>query len=437
MKASLQAGVTTREVWSWAAFDFANSGYTTVVMTAVFNAYFVGVVAGNAEWATFLWTVVVAASNALGVLVMPFVGGLADRHANKKTWLFAATALAVLGTFGLAFSGPGTIVWSASMVLLSNLGYILGETLNSAFLPELSKPESVGRISGLGWSFGYLGGIATLGCALVIVQFGPKHGFGLDACVSATLAATAVVFMLASTPTFLWLKERAKPSETHAAEGATASLAATFRALLSLREFPDFGLLAVCGFLYQSGVSVVISLSAVYASAVMGFTTEDTILMVFVVNFTAAAGAYLFGKLQDRIGHKAALGLTLLLWLAMAGIAATTQSRALFWAAANLAGLAMGSSQSAGRAMAAVFAPPARTAEFFGYWNTALWLAAIVGPLAYGTVAWATGNNHRLAIGVTAGPLALLVNFFVVLRKTERQMVLEMVRKKLSRHHVE
>ena len=402
MKASLQAGVTTREVWSWAAFDFANSGYTTVVMTAVFNAYFVGVVAGNAEWATFLWTVVVAASNALGVLVMPFVGGLADRHANKKTWLFAATALAVLGTFGLAFSGPGTIVWSASMVLLSNLGYILGETLNSAFLPELSKPESVGRISGLGWSFGYLGGIATLGCALVIVQFGPKHGFGLDACVSATLAATAVVFMLASTPTFLWLKERAKPSETHAAEGATASLAATFRALLSLREFPDFGLLAACGFLYQSGVSVVISLSAVYASAVMGFTTEDTILMVFVVNFTAAAGAYLFGKLQDRIGHKAALGLTLLLWLAMAGIAATTQSRALFWAAANLAGLAMGSSQSAGRAMAAVFAPPARTAEFFGYWNTALWLAAIVGPLAYGTVAWATGNNHRLAIGVTA-----------------------------------
>ena len=402
MKASLQAGVTTREVWSWAAFDFANSGYTTVVMTAVFNAYFVGVVAGNAEWATFLWTVVVAASNALGVLVMPFVGGLADRHANKKTWLFAATALAVLGTFGLAFSGPGTIVWSASMVLLSNLGYILGETLNSAFLPELSKPESVGRISGLGWSFGYLGGIATLGCALVIVQFGPKHGFGLDACVSATLAATAVVFMLASTPTFLWLKERAKPSETHAAEGATASLAATFRALLSLREFPDFGLLAVCGFLYQSGVSVVISLSAVYASAVMGFTTEDTILMVFVVNFTAAAGAYLFGKLQDRIGHKAALGLTLLLWLAMAGIAATTQSRALFWAAANLAGLAMGSSQSAGRAMAAVFAPPARTAEFFGYWNTALWFAAIVGPLAYGTVAWATGNNHRLAIGVTA-----------------------------------
>lgn len=402
MKASLQAGVTTREVWSWAAFDFANSGYTTVVMTAVFNAYFVGVVAGNAEWATFLWTVVVAASNALGVLVMPFVGGLADRHANKKTWLFAATALAVLGTFGLAFSGPGTIVWSASMVLLSNLGYILGETLNSAFLPELSKPESVGRISGLGWSFGYLGGIATLGCALVIVQFGPKHGFGLDACVSATLAATAVVFMLASTPTFLWLKERAKPSETHAAEGATASLAATFRALLSLREFPDFGLLAVCGFLYQSGVSVVISLSAVYACAVMGFTTEDTILMVFVVNFTAAAGAYLFGKLQDRIGHKAALGLTLLLWLAMAGIAATTQSRALFWAAANLAGLAMGSSQSAGRAMAAVFAPPARTAEFFGYWNTALWLAAIVGPLAYGSVAWATENNHRLAIGVTA-----------------------------------
>ena len=123
---TLKAGVAPREVWAWAAFDFANSGYTTVVLTAVFNAYFVSVVAGGAEWATFLWTVVIAASNAIGLFAMPAIAALADRNASKKRWLFAATLLCILGTVGLAFAGPGTIVWAALMVILSNLGYNVG-----------------------------------------------------------------------------------------------------------------------------------------------------------------------------------------------------------------------------------------------------------------------------------------------------------------------
>lgn len=407
---ALNPGVKPREVWSWAAFDFANSGYTTVVLTAVFNAYFVGVVAGGADWATFAWTVIVAASNALSMLAMPAVGALADAQAAKKPWLLAATICAVAGTVGLAFAGPGMVFWAAAMVIVSNLGYNVGETLNSAFLPELAKPEAVGKVSGWGWSFGYCGGIATLGFSLLLVQYGYQWGLDMDKRVAGTMLITAAVFAAAATPLFLWVKERAAPREGRSQRGgglqtawtlAKSSFVEVLKTTKSLSHFRDFAMLSLCGFCYQAGVAVVISLSAVYAAAVMGFGAADTIFMVFIVNFTAMAGAFAFGYVQDKIGHKRALGLTLLVWLAMIAAAATAQTRGQFWIAANLAGLAMGSSQSAGRAIVALFAPPKRLAEFYSFWNMSLWLAAIAGPLCYGAVSWASGNDQRLAIWVT------------------------------------
>ena len=216
-------------------------------------------------------------------------------------------------------------------------------------------------------------------------------------------------FAMAALPLFLFVKERAEPrahEKLPFGKLALESLRDVGRTMKSLGRFCDFGLLAFCGFCYQSGVSVVITLSAVYAAEVMGFTTEDTILMVFLVNITAAAGAFAFGYVQDRIGHKRALALTLCVWLAMIVTAALAETRALFWVAANLAGLAMGSSQSAGRAMVAVLAPAGRLAQFYSFWNMALWLSVIVGPVTYGAVTWATGNNQRLAI--------IVVGFFFV-----------------------
>jgi UMF1 family MFS transporter len=146
---------------------------------------------------------------------------------------------------------------------------------------------------------------------------------------------------------------------------------------------------------------VVIALAAIYAQEVMHFTFVQTMTLVLVVNVTAAIGAFAFGYVQDAIGHKPALALTLLLWLVMVLVAGLAVQVALFWLAANLAGLAMGSSQSAGRAMVGLFAPSDRLAEFYGLWTFATQLAAIIGPIGYGAVVYATDNNHRLAIGLT------------------------------------
>jgi UMF1 family MFS transporter len=400
--AALNPGVRPREVIAWAGYDFANSGYTTVVLTAVFNAYFVGVVAANAGWATFGWTLILGVSNALVMLAMPMIGAYADLRARKKWLLAISTAGCIVGTAALAAVGPGDVALAALAIVVSNFFFMVGVALVAAFLPELARPAALGKVSGWGWGFGYVGGLITLALCLAYVQWAQGQGSTAQEFVPITMLITATVFALAAAPALLIVQERARPQADervgHFVRQALGRLAQTLR---HLDRYRDFGRLLLCGLAYQAGVMVVIALAAIYAQEVMKFSFVETMLLVLVVNVTAAIGAFAFGYVQDAIGHKRALALTLLLWLAMVTVAGLATSAAMFWLAANLAGLAMGSSQSAGRAMAGLFAPRDRLAEFYGLWTFATQLAAIVGPISYGAVVYLTDNNHRLGIVLT------------------------------------
>jgi UMF1 family MFS transporter len=184
--------------------------------------------------------------------------------------------------------------------------------------------------------------------------------------------------------------------------GLGASLQRLSQTWRKARDHRDFCWLLACAAFYQAGISVVIALAAVYAEQVLGFKQADTMMLVFLVNIASAVGAFAFGYFQDRVGHKLALAVTLAGWVVMTVLAYMATGPALFWVAAVIAGLCMGSSQSAGRAMAGLFAPALQLAEFFGLWTFATRLAAIVGPVTYGVVTLMTGGNHRLAILSTA-----------------------------------
>jgi len=394
-------GVRRREVFGWAMYDFANSGYTTVVLTAVFNTYFVGVVAGGAAWATLAWTSTLAVSSLLVMLLMPAIGAHADLRGAKKRLLALTTVGCVASTVALAWAGPDTLWLAVTAVVLSSFCYAVGESLIAAFLPELSRRESLGRVSGWGWSFGYLGGMLTLGLGLAVVLSAQARGQGAAQFVPLTMAITAGVYALACLPTFLLLRERAAGPGAGLVGPAEDSLQRLRRTWRESARFADFRRMLWCGCLYQAGIAVVIALAAVYAEQAMRFTQVQTMILIFLVNIAAALGAFGFGYAQDRLGHRRALVFTLFGWILMVALAALGTSVALFWVAAAIAGLCMGSSQSCGRAMVAAMAPAQRTAEFFGLWTLAVRLAAIIGPLTYGAVTWATGGNHRLAIGVT------------------------------------
>ena len=354
----LNPGVKKREVFGWAMYDFANSGYTTVVLTAVFSAYFVGAVAGKAEWATFAWTLSLSISYAIVMLTMPSIGALADLRAAKKRFLLVTTVGCVAATAALAWVGPGQVVLAMVLIILSNAFYSYGESLSAAFLPELARRDSLGTVSGWGWSFGYFGGMLALGICLAYVLWAQKQGMKAAEFVPVTMLVTAAIYAMAAGATFALLKERAIPKpEALRQSSLKASLQQLTDTLSRARSYRDFTWLLVCTVFYQGGVAVAITLAAIYAEQVIGFLPSETMVLIFVLNLAAAAGAFGFGFFQDRVGHKLALSITLVGWIATCVIAALSVSKGQFWWAAAIAGACMGSSQSAGRAMVGVFAP--------------------------------------------------------------------------------
>jgi UMF1 family MFS transporter len=402
---ALRPGVRKREVFGWAMYDFANSGYTTVVITAVFAAYFVGGIAKGAPWAAFAWTAALSISYAIVMLTMPAIGAWADLRAAKKRVLVIATTGCVLATAALALTprfssgASGGVALAMGLVIVSNAFYSYGESLTGAFLPELATPEGMGKVSGWGWSFGYVGGMLTLGICLAYVLWSQAKGLPASHFVPVTMLITAAIYGAAACATFALLPERAQPKTAGNELGAWQQLRATYR---QARAYRDFMWLLACTVCYQGGVAVAITLAAIYAEQVIGFVASETMVLIFVLNIAAAIGAFCFGYVQDRIGHKVSLAGTLVAWIAVCVIAAVVTTKGGFWWAATIAGLAMGSSQSAGRAMTGYLAPPQQLAEFFGLWTFATRLASIIGPLSFGAITWATGGNQRIAILSTA-----------------------------------
>jgi MFS transporter, UMF1 family len=396
--------VPRRELFAWAMYDFANSGYTTVVLTTIFNAYFVGVVVGKAAGfpegaGTLLWTVAVSIPNALVLVSAPLLGAVADHYAAKKRFLLVTTIGCILGTALLALAGPGDVWLAVALVVLSNLTFATGENLISAFLPEISDQGAMGRISAFGWAVGYLGGMTVLGVCLAYVSWAQRHGFDATQYVPVTMLIVAGTFALTATPTFLWLKERAvRAPSSRGRHSLTIGFHRLRQTLADGARFRDLFRFLMALTVYYCGINTVIVLAAVFAQEVMGFRTSDIIVLVMVVNVTAAVGAFLFGRVQDRLGSLPTLAITLLIWIGACGLAFWTDSRAGFWIVANLVGIALGSSQASGRALVGQLAPPGRAAEFFGLWGLAGKLAAIVGPLSYGLITYLTAGNHRLAM---------------------------------------
>ena len=393
-----------RELISWALYDFANSGYTTVVQTTIFSAYFVGVVAGAAQGfspglSTFLWSLAIGIANFVVMISGPLLGAIADHRACKKLFLLISSVGCIIATALLAYVGPGDVWLGMILVTGSAIMFASGESLIAAFLPELVPEENMGRLSGYGWSLGYFGGLLTLGMCLAYITWAKQQGLSETHYVPVTLLITATIFALAAAPTFIWLHERAIPVEGDTTlsnlQVSYTRLANTFKEAARFRDLLWF--LITLG-IYQSGVSTVVVLAAIYAQEVIGFDTQSLIILIMVVNVTAAVGALICGHLQDRIGSVPTLAITLVIWIIAVIFALFASKPADMWVAGNIIGLAMGASQAVGRALVSKFSPTERAGEFLGLWGLVNRLSAILGPLSYGLINYFTDGNHRSSL---------------------------------------
>ena len=402
-----------RELLAWAFYDFANSGYTTVVMTTIYSAYFVAVIAADTDLrapgtATLLWTLAIGAANFLVLISGPVVGAIADYRAMKKQFLLLTTVTCVLATALLAAAAPGAVAPAMALIIISAIAFASGENLIAAFLPEIAHSDRMGRVSGYGWSLGYFGGLLTLGSCLTYINWAENQGLDATHFVPVALLITAAIFALTATPTFMWLRERARPRPLPAGFSyLQAGFKEVRQTLGHAKQLPDLFRFLPCLIMFQSGVATVVVIAAIYAQEVMGFSSQQLILLIMVVNLTAALGAFLFGFAQDHWGSVPSLTVALLVWILAIIVAFFADRDILIWLAGNLIGLSMGATQAGGRALIGRFTPESRNAEFFGLWGLASRAAAILGPLSYGLVNRLSGGNYRLAMLST-------LTFFVI-----------------------
>lgn len=393
-----------REILAWAFYDFANSGYTTVVMTTIYSAYFVGVVAAGLDEhspgrAILLWTMAIAAANLVVLFSGPVVGAIADFRASKKPFLLLSSVLCVVCTALLALAAPGQVWFALLAITLSAIAFSSGENLIAAFLPEIATRENMGRISGYGWSLGYFGGLLTLGCCLAYINYATARGLGSTHFVPVCLVITAVIFAVTATPTFLWLRERAVPRPLPQGVSYTrAGFSQVIETLGQASQFKDLFRFLLSLTLFQSGVATVVVVAAIYAQEVMGFDSQQLIVLIMVVNLTAAVGAFLFGYAQDYFGSVPSLAGALVLWIIAIALTMRVDTSFTFWLSGNLIGLAMGATQAGGRALVGQLTPESRNAEIFGLWGLASRAAAIIGPISYGLMNQFSGGDQQVAL---------------------------------------
>jgi UMF1 family MFS transporter len=407
-----------REIFGFMMFDFANSSYTTVIITAVFNAYFVRAVVNEANRGELLWAISLSISYFLVMIFGPVCGAMADQTGRKKRFLFVTYLLCVIFTALLFFVKPGYVLMAMVFVILSNVGYSASENFVSSFLPDIAEEKEMGRISGYAWSFGYVGGILSLVICLLIISFyKPAGNETLPIRLSALV--TALFFGAAAIPTFLWVRERRRDATSDRGDGyfrtAFHRLGATWRNVGKFKELAKF-LIAL--FFFYAGIMVVISFASIYAQKELGFTPSMTVLLIIVVNVTAIIGAFLFGLLGDRIGLKRTVTITLIIWVVTVIVAYFIHTQKLFWIVANLAGIAMGASQSSARALVGLFSPKSKSAEFFGFWGFAGKFSAILGILSFGLLSYLFSSN-RLAILSTI--LYFIVGLVILLFVNEKR----------------
>ena len=404
-----------KAVWAWSFYDFANSAFTTLVVTFVYGTYFMGYMAlgadatgarvPDAELGTVLWSRGVTVTAILVALLSPVLGALADRGGARKRLLFMTTAVCVLATGALFFPAPGQAVAALVLFVIANVAFEMGIVFYNAYLPDVARPDQIGRVSGYGWALGYVGGLLCLGVALVVLVNPETAPFGLDKATGEHVRATNLLvagwFALFSIPTFWVLREvhvESRPGLATLVRQSLAELAETGR---EIRRFRQIVRLLIARLFYNDGLVTLIAFGGIYAAGTLGFTISEVLVFGIVLNVAAGLGAFGFGFLDDRIGGRPVLFISIALLTVAAVLAVSTESETVFWVSGILVGLAIGPNQSASRSLLGRFVPDDKETEFYGFFAFSGKATAFIGPFLLGVLTdWSESQRVGMSVVV-------------------------------------
>lgn len=376
----------------WMFYDFANSAFTTVMVTVVFSVFFVNsIAAGLPEGGEWYWSLAVSISMTLAAIAAPILGAMADYSHSKKKFLFVFTYLTIASTSLLFFAGKGDYILGMILFIIANFSFNSALVFYDAFLPEVSTPETIGKISGLGWGLGYLGGLVSLLVALLLVNKGAYRWIW---------PMNAAHIFLFSLLTFILLKE--KKVATPKTNYLKVAVDRIVFSLKHIRKMPDLLSYLFSYFLYNVGIYTVIAFAAIYGGNQFKMSQQSLIIFFIIAQVTSVIGAVAFGWLSDKYNVRLSLSVSILVWIGVVAWAFFCTSAKEYYALGLVAGLAIGSSQANSRTMLSILTPLDRQAEFFGFYTLVGRISAIVGPFVYGNLTRVTGNQRYAIVSLGA-----------------------------------
>ena len=394
---------TRGQILAWTFFDFANTAYSVIVVTVIYNRYFTNHVASGS---TTLWGLAVSISMICAALLSPPLGAIADFSRSRKRFLLYFTLASVVCTALLFFVREGMVVLGLLLFVVANIGFEGGLVFYDAFLPRITSKRAYGRVSGYGFAMGYLGALAVLVIVNSILPASSDPDYLFYVRLSFVIAAA--FFMVFSLPMFLAVPEplgAEAPIGSFIKDGIAQSKK-TFQSLFVRKEHPSIARFLIAFFIYNDGILTVIVFAGIFAETVLKMDDKAIIVFFATVQTSAILGSILFGIVTDKIGPKKTITITLILWILVCVAAYFIRSVSMFYFVAFAAGIAMAASQSASRSLMALLTPKEHEAEFFGFYDGLCGKAsAVIGPLVYGIVSDLT--NERVAV-------VFIGSFFVV-----------------------
>jgi UMF1 family MFS transporter len=413
--------------FSWALFDWANQPYFTVVTTFIFAPYFTSYVVGDPAQGQAYWGYTQAAAGILIALLSPVFGSIADAGGPRKPWIAVFVALCAIGSFSLWWAVPGQttgLYWILFAIVMGTIGVEFSLVFNNAMLPTLTSPEKIGRLSGFGWGFGYVGGLSVLFIVLLAFSLPEEPMFGLNKETHEhdriTGPLSGIWFVIFIIPMMLFTPDTGSTgiSKKHAVRVGLSTLLATLASLKNYRNIMKF---FIARMFYNDGILALIGFSGIYAAGLFGWNTTTLGVFGILINVFAIAGSFVGGALDDKLGSKPTIIISVLgLSFAAMGVLSISHGEVLFGipaampsentgflsspaemvfiAFAFVMGFFFGPAQAASRTLVARLSPPDKMGEFFGLFAFSGKATAFVAPFLIGVVTDLSGQQRPAMI---------------------------------------
>ena len=370
-----------KEVISWSLYDFANQPFTTIIVTFVYGAFFTSVIASDENTGTLFWTWGIASTAIIVSILSPILGALADKGGFRKFFLILFTWICAIFSILLYFPQSGDVFFALSLFVIANISFELGSVFCNSYLQDLSEDSNIGKISGFAWGLGFVGGLLALFISFSLFELNSVGIRGINILVG-------VWFLIFSIPTFLFVKDRKKDKLTkkHFVD-SFVSIKTTFKEVVKYKIIMKF---LIARLFFNDGLITIFALGGIYAVDTLDFTFNEVMMLGIILNISAAIGSFVFGYLEDKIGVKKVINISLVVLVfstLLAFIAPYFKfQKEIFWIAGVLIGLMVGPNQSCSRSLMAKLTPKEKQNEFFGFFALTGKATSFLGPVLFGII---------------------------------------------------